>query len=765
MLPSGGQGQPPVFDDGPPVLVAIIGEASGRWADANAVLRAAFERAGARVAGPPPTMEGPAILGFAVVKAWHFVVSLEDQITKAMFEACFQSEGGQRDVAVSGALSHPVLTACALVEPMQAPWFAASAPLGEQARQAAGNVPMNVFNHTGSCVCATYSSLDGVLARWVASGVVQQEDLLQCFAWPLWAPLAIAVVEKKWKLDLTAVVQRTTQWQRWKPPVQPPDSLVRQYKQWLKRSGGIPALSPATGKCKYEPQQQVSCLGVSQYVTSQRNVRAAASAAAATMALSGAPGALSDSAGGHGSASSAVPQSWSTIWRSRARLDVCAMLVQRQSGAARDFRYLFFDASPQRSGREVFCCAERLIPCSAVTTIASASVVDRRLPICGLGQGRTSLPDKVACLVHQLWLEYGPSAAGVRCACRSVRCCLSDMGVEFGICDFPDVVDDLMAQHLVGIHVDRGSLGCGNAARASASASSAGVASHSAPVSSTATGAFLFPLALKVPGIRHIVDWVLQRAVERCPWWPQWQAQCKQIVQCLHSARQRERLQQWLHDQEAVADRGALAALLANSPPNFATWRWFTLARVIAFYVRAEPALQLAACAAQRGAPLFESRLGAAADISATLASAAFGDRARGLRDLMEPLVRFTQWLGRCLCHSESDAGAAACPWKGCVGPQLATLVQKTVAELSDLRQARMASAASAGASDSSCSSDIAASAELAMADLLTKFHWVQEPPYLVWQASLAPRLRARCVVPTEVCLEKGGWGVVAWGS
>ena len=58
VLPSGGQGQPRVFDDGPPVLVAIIGEASGRWADANAVLRAAFERAGVRVAGPPPTMEG-----------------------------------------------------------------------------------------------------------------------------------------------------------------------------------------------------------------------------------------------------------------------------------------------------------------------------------------------------------------------------------------------------------------------------------------------------------------------------------------------------------------------------------------------------------------------------------------------------------------------------------------------------------------------------------------------------------------------------------
>ncbi len=232
--------------------------------------------------------------------------------------------------------------------------------------------------------------------------------------------------------------------------------------------------------------------------------------------------------------------------------------------------------------------------------------------------------------------------------------------------------------------------------------------------------------------------------MERCPWWAQWQQQLKEIVQCLHSARQRERLQQWLRDQEAVADREALAGLLARCPPKFAAWRWFTLAEAVAWYLRAEPAVQVAAHAARRGAVLFESRQGAGADTPATLGSESFGDRARG-RDLMQPLIRFTQWLGRCLCHHESDADAAVCPWKGCVGPQLATMVQNAVAELSALREARMASATSASASGSSCSEDIALSAELAMADLQTKFHWVHEPPYLVWQASLAQSTMCTC--------------------
>eukprot|EP00974_Lingulodinium_polyedra_P036698 3518073-Lingulodinium_polyedra.AAC.1 len=107
-------------------------------------------------------------------------------------------------------------------------------------------------------------------------------------------------------------------------------------------------------------------------------------------------------------------------------------------------------------------------------------MVGRRLPICGFGQGRATLPDKVACLVHQCWLEYGPSASDVRAANSRVRQRLSDVGTEFGICDYPDVVDEDVAG-----------------------------ATHVSILQSKQD--FLFPLALKIPGSLHIIDWVLQR--------------------------------------------------------------------------------------------------------------------------------------------------------------------------------------------------------------------------------------------------------------
>eukprot|EP00974_Lingulodinium_polyedra_P049288 4737450-Lingulodinium_polyedra.AAC.1 len=66
------------------------------------------------------------------------------------------------------------------------------------------------------------------------------------------------------------------------------------------------------------------------------------------------------------------------------------------------FRYLFLDARPQRSGREVFATCERDVPVTAVegrqgmADVGAIAMVDRRLPICGVGQGRATLPDKVA---------------------------------------------------------------------------------------------------------------------------------------------------------------------------------------------------------------------------------------------------------------------------------------------------------------------------------------------------------------------------------
>ncbi len=731
----------PALEDGPPLLVAVIGDPAGRWSPAHCkagkTLEAAWADAGLCAANPPLAS---VILGFAVVQSWRFTMTLDSPTVNAMFDACRRSARGRRQRV--GALSHLFLSACALESPVPVPSDCVAASvgngvaLGEQARRLTEGSGFVMFRNQS--ICADFNHLDAVLQRWRHSGVVAADDLHCCVAWPLWTPLASLVVKMQWSLDMTPVFLRDTRaLPQWRAPVQPPDLQMRLYKRWFGGLRCIPTAPVLRGSPsgshiqRFKPQDHVAVLKLAQFLASQRSVQAAV----ATALEIGDQAAAVRNVHCH---VTHVPH-WTTTARARARLDVCAMLAQRQSGAAGDFRYLFFDASPQGSGREVFCCAERVICRGALESLDActrgAPVLDRRLPVCGLGQGRTALEDKVACLVHQLWLEYGPAASDIRVACRSVRGCLSDMGVEFGICDFPDVVDALLEDRLVGIHAAPPS-GLGRATSTAAAAADPG---------------FLFPLALKVPGIRHIVDWILQRAVQRCPWWEEWQSQCKELMHCLHSARQREALQHWL-GQQALGNRDELAASLARAPPNFAAWRWNTLSDVVASFLRMEAALRTAAASADAPA-LFESRQGAAASIRETLVSGTFADRARGLRELMDPLIKFTQWLGRCPCHGAST-GTATCPWKGCIGPQLALRVSDAVAEFQGLRDRCLSRAAGGrGRGESLClgsacvpgaAEDIALSAELAMSDILAKFHWVSEPPYLVWQARSRPRLRAR---------------------
>ena len=97
--------------------------------------------------------------------------------------------------------------------------------------------------------------------------------------------------------------------------------------------------------------------------------------------------------------------------RARIRLDAGAMLCHRWlwsrvRGVA--FRYLAYDASPQR-GVEVFATVERAVTLlSNDNTGPVFAVCQRRLPLVTLGQGRTTLGDKLLAHVHQTMLEHGP---------------------------------------------------------------------------------------------------------------------------------------------------------------------------------------------------------------------------------------------------------------------------------------------------------------------------------------------------------------------
>lgn len=109
------------------------------------------------------------------------------------------------------------------------------------------------------------------------------------------------------------------------------------------------------------------------------------------------------------------------------RLDMAAMLAFRERLARAEWSdlYMAYDVSPQ--------CVE-ISNCAVVVVTpqpGSPPVVRRtRLPMVILGHGNFKLVDKLAALLHQLFLVFGPSHERMLAACGSVRMLMSDMGTE-----------------------------------------------------------------------------------------------------------------------------------------------------------------------------------------------------------------------------------------------------------------------------------------------------------------------------------------------
>ena len=97
----------------------------------------------------------------------------------------------------------------------------------------------------------------------------------------------------------------------------------------------------------------------------------------------------------------------------------------------------------------------------------------------------------------------------------------------------------------------------------------------------------------------------------------------------------------------------------------------------------------------------------------------------------IEPLVHLSGWLKGCDCHEEQlrRGECVECQWKAVRGRCLAAKLNETLSVLSDIRE-RLPSDMGPVASH-----EVAWSIGRAMADLSMKFHWVHEPPYLIWQA------------------------------
>ena len=51
---------------------------------------------------------------------------------------------------------------------------------------------------------------------------------------------------------------------------------------------------------------------------------------------------------------------------------------------------------------------------------------------------------------------------------------------------------------------------------------------------------FLYPYALQVPGIKHILDWIIRDALSDLEFWPIWQSAAKRLVQWFHGQTHRD---------------------------------------------------------------------------------------------------------------------------------------------------------------------------------------------------------------------------------
>jgi hypothetical protein len=296
-------------------------------------------------------------------------------------------------------------------------------------------------------------------------------------------------------------------------------------------------------------------------------------------------------------------------------------------------------------------------------------------------------------------LEYGPSATSLRKANADVRQCLSDMGVEFGIADYPDIVDDyLQSRDILPNARD-----------------------------------FLYPLAMQVPGLLHITDWALRQTVEQLGFWVMWQAQAKAICQFTHGRNHREHLmgviKTYVKDGVVI---GNCEKALSTSTGRFATWRWKTLQGAVEDLLRVQEAMTIVLTLVESGtADLGIRDAPKAAKIQQAVLDPDFWKQCRAILFVVKPLMHFSGWCQGCDCHEAEllEHKAIDCPFKGCRARNLAKQIG-IVKEQMELNRSTVRDQAFGHYIELTALASVTVS--IGVFDL--KLRWVNRLPYLIWQ-------------------------------
>ena len=705
-------------------FVVIVAQPRGRWSDELKRPSQASKHAKSLVLGAvskgPPEVFGDfiteRIVGVGVAESWRLVrSSAGHEQTYALIRAAIAShpkQHGQRFVE-QRLVASAVL--CGGPQDMPKAWLqlAPAAIFRQFCRGCQSDCQFRVTSGAEKGSMLSWASLR---ARW-SNGYKLSVD--NGFCMYCWQKLATALALGQWFGDVVVVPRRSsvaagpesiafTACQPW-PSRRVMLSLMKDPKAAaavIKHPGPMQVNVDRVkkGYCKaFNPLHLVSALRVAANLKSQadmkRNLVYSASFLDAVNPRQLVEGMIGDVA------ENMVP-SPQTLRRARVHLDAAAMLWTRSRTASRkdtaSFRYLSFDASPQR-GWEMFGSVERLVTLEQLLS-EKPEVTARRLPLTVLNASKQKLQDKVMAHIHQVTLMCGRDIKVLRKVNREVRQCITDMGVELGIGDFPDVLPEFFGQQQ----------------------------------DQQAARGFLYPLALVIPGPQHILDTVLQHGLSVIPWWPEWQARAKILCQFVHKVTYRSDLQRRvLEAAKTRSDLNAseLVASLSKGCDKFAAWRWKTLVTVTKSLRRMERALRMVGSVVTSASELASKDSVSACIVLEAMTDSDFWVQVSCLNHLVEPVAEFSAWLQGCKCHEPQLLlrQQVSCPWKGCRAPELPQRVSKFMEQMADVRNFVRKDEQPFG----QFSENIAQAASAILASVVVKFAWVNETPYIIWQAGL----------------------------
>jgi len=667
---------------------------------------------------PPTTVAVDTLFGFAFLESWNMEVTSDTSYDEALLMVLADSNRRRRGAI---RLQHRVKLALHLMHPMSIDYAAATADSLRGLWQQCLSCPMRVSGP------GIPSRIPFDAGRDRAIGDAIKEHGTVVHLWPMPHLVAVAVCAGVCGSDFSVVCQRECRPLTWLPPHLPSDLKPIALPKATVRIIPTPARSlndrqRAHGFREELPvEAKIADTEVTWDLKSMQTVDMAAHTAKVDQ-LQQCLGNAPVTANGDGRKHMGQ---W-TRRKNFSRMDVGGMLAQREVYAKNGpfFRFIATDKGPQRKESwELLNTVEVVVPRSevvgkALLDIDGKALLKRRLAPCCMAQSRTDLPNTVWSLVHQCWLDYGPTAAQMSASNADVIGVGTDLGTEAGVCDHHDVTQ---------MFIDSINAGADD-----------GNTCQSEDPSKLLEKAYLYPLALKVAGPLHCLDWIIRAAFNKITGFVEYLVTAKLILQYMHSKTHRVFMIRKLSSLGLPAEVVQQCRKdLANGCGRFADWRWRSLQKCAKDLERYE----LSICSVCGGDNLQDFKLTRNAKAVAALKKVTESQETFRMNKLLAlllgPVMELHGWVQGCPCHpinSPDDSRPPNCPFQGLNCKGFSGKIAETIASYENMR-----SNGSLDAFDEYVDvTEILDIIGFIVAMLVLKLQrWVDDLPYLIWQVTV----------------------------